>query len=95
MSAAPHAAIFPVRQGEEPWTDAEVAEIRKRLDEDAVGLRADIARAAAEVAERLTDSVSDSGDDQADAGIPFFPFALHFFDRLIVKSYIDGDNVVS
>jgi len=35
-------------------------------------LRADIARAAAEVAERLTDSVSDAGDDQADAGAKAF-----------------------
>lgn len=72
MSAAPHAVIFPVRQGEEPWTDAEVAEIRKQLEEDAVGLRADIARAAAEVAERLTDAVRDAGDDQADAGAKAF-----------------------
>jgi|SRR5579859_3108127 len=72
MTVAPHAAIFPVRPGEEPWTDMEMAEVRKQLEEDAGSLRADIARTAAGIAERLTDSVSDAGDDQADAGAKAF-----------------------
>jgi len=38
------------------------------MEAEAVGLRADIARVASEIAERLTDAVQDAGDDQADAG---------------------------
>jgi DnaK suppressor protein len=72
MPVTPRAELLPVRPGEEPWTDAEVAEIRKQLEEDGAALRADIGRAAAEVAERLGDSVSDAGDDQADAGAKAF-----------------------
>ncbi|HEY1623324.1 MAG TPA: TraR/DksA C4-type zinc finger protein [Streptosporangiaceae bacterium] len=65
-------AHFPVRPGEDPWTDAELAEVRKELEEEATGLRADLARAAADVAERLGDSVSAAGDDPADAGAKAF-----------------------
>jgi DnaK suppressor protein len=74
MPAAPRpdAADLPVRPGEEPWTDAELAQVRKELDGEAIGLRADIARAASQIAERLTDSVSDAGDDQADAAVNAF-----------------------
>lgn len=74
MPAAPQsgAVVFPVRPGEEPWTDAEIRDIRKELEEEADGLRADLATAAAEIAERLTDAVSDAGDDQADAGAKAF-----------------------
>jgi DnaK suppressor protein len=74
MPAAPQsgAAPFPVRPGEEPWTDAELAQVRKELEEEAGGLRADIARVESQIAERLTDSVSDAGDDQADAGAKAF-----------------------
>jgi DnaK suppressor protein len=70
MPAAPRseAAHFPVRQGEEPWTTEELEQVRAELEAEAVGLRADIARAASEIAERLTDAVRDAGDDQADAG---------------------------
>jgi DnaK suppressor protein len=70
MSAGP--AQFPVRPGEDPWTDAEVAEVRKELEEEAAGLRTDIARTASEIAERLGDAVSDAGDDPADAGAKAF-----------------------
>jgi len=57
-----------VRPGEEPWTDDELKEIRAELEAEAVGLRADIAKADSDIAERLTDSVKDAGDDPADAG---------------------------
>ena len=74
MSAAPRsdAADFPVRPGEEPWTDAELKQVRAELEAESVGLRADIAKAASDIAERLTDSVRDAGDDQADAGTKAF-----------------------
>jgi len=70
MPAAPRsdAAHFPVRPGEEPWTAEELEEVRAELEAEAVGLRADIARVASEIAERLTDAIQDAGDDQADAG---------------------------
>ncbi len=70
MSATPRssAADLPVRPGEEPWTDDELKEIRAELEAEAVGLRADIAKADSNIAERLTDSVKDAGDDPADAG---------------------------
>jgi len=57
-----------VRPGEEPWTAEELEEVRAELEAEAVGLRADIARVASEIAERLTDAIQDAGDDQADAG---------------------------
>jgi DnaK suppressor protein len=57
-----------VRPGEEPWTAAELEQVRDEMEAEAVGLRADIARVASEIAERLTDAVQDAGDDQADAG---------------------------
>jgi DnaK suppressor protein len=61
-----------VRPGEEPWTDAELAGVRKELEEEAAGLHADIARVNAGIAERLTDAISDAGDDPADAGAKAF-----------------------
>ncbi len=74
MTASPRSdtADLPVRPGEEPWTDAELKQVRAELEAEAVGLRADIARAASDIAERLTDSVRDAGDDQADAGTKAF-----------------------
>jgi DnaK suppressor protein len=70
MAAGP--AHFPVRPGEDPWTDVELAEVRKELEEEATGLRGDLARVASEIAERLGDAVSDAGDDPADAGAKAF-----------------------
>ncbi len=74
MSAAPRsgAADLPVRPGEDPWTEAELKQVRTELESEAEGLRADIARAASDIAERLTDSVHDAGDDPADAGTKAF-----------------------
>jgi DnaK suppressor protein len=66
------AAALPVRPGEDPWTDQELAEVRKELEEEAAGLRADIAKAESEIAERLDEAVQDAGDDQADAGAKSF-----------------------
>ena len=66
------AAGLPVRPGEEPWTAAELAEVRGELESEAAALRADIARAAADIAERLVDSARDAGDDEAEAGAKAF-----------------------
>ena len=74
MSALPRsdATDLPVRPGEEPWTAEELKQVRAELESEADGLRADIAKAASDIAERLTDSVRDAGDDQADAGTKAF-----------------------
>ena len=74
MSAGPRsdAADLPVRPGEEPWTDAELKQVRAELESELAGLRADIARVASDIAERLTDALRDAGDDTADAGTKAF-----------------------
>ena len=66
------AAALAVRPGEEPWTEQELAEVRKELEAEAAGLREDISTAEAEIAERLGDAVGDAGDDSADAGAKTF-----------------------
>ena len=70
MPTAPRsgAATLPVRPGEDPWTDAEVAEVRSELESEAARLRDEIAVAQSQIAERLGDAVQDAGDDEADAG---------------------------
>ncbi len=62
------AAEFPIRQGEQRWTDDEVAELRGQLATEAGELRVEIERAESDIAARLGDAVSDAGDDQADIG---------------------------
>ncbi|MGH3197865.1 MAG: TraR/DksA family transcriptional regulator [Streptosporangiaceae bacterium] len=74
MSAAPRsdAAGLPVRPGEVPWTAAELEQVRAELEGEAEGLRADIAKAAHDIAEGLDGSLRDAGDDEADAGTKAF-----------------------
>jgi DnaK suppressor protein len=74
MPAAPRsdAADLPVRPGEEPWTDAELKEVRAELESEVAALRADLDKAASDIAERLGEAVRDAGDDQADAGTKAF-----------------------
>jgi DnaK suppressor protein len=60
------AASLPVRPGEEPWTDEELGEVRAELADEAAGLRAEIDQAQAQI-QRLSDSVAEAGDDEADA----------------------------
>jgi DnaK suppressor protein len=67
-----NAADLPVRPGEEPWTEAELKEVRAELESEVATLRADLAKAASDIAERLTDAVRDAGDDTADAGTKAF-----------------------
>jgi DnaK suppressor protein len=66
------AADFPVRQGEEHWTEAEVKALSDQLRTEAAELKAEIERAETDIADRLGDSVSDAGDDQADIGAKAF-----------------------
>jgi DnaK suppressor protein len=73
MATAPRteaaAAVLAVRPGEEPWTEEELAEVRQTLEQEAAGLRADIAQAESAVAERLDNGLREAGDDEADAGV--------------------------
>jgi DnaK suppressor protein len=62
------AAALAVREGERPWSEAELAEVRTRLETEVAELDAEISRAESEIAARLNDSVRDAGDDSADAG---------------------------
>ena len=66
------AADLPVRPGEEPWTAAELADVRAELEAEAARLHSDLAKAAAGVADRLTDLARDAGDDEADVGAKAF-----------------------
>jgi len=74
MSAGPRpeAAGLPVRPGEEPWTSAELEQIRAELEAEVASLRTDVARAAHDIAEGLDGTTRDAGDDEADAGSKAF-----------------------
>ena len=60
------AVSLPVRPGEEPWTGEELGEVRAELADEAAGLRAEIGQAESQI-QRLSDTVSEAGDDEADA----------------------------
>jgi RNA polymerase-binding protein DksA len=62
----------PVREGEEPWTTAELAELRTELEEQAQELRGEIDDAEIAWHELQRDSGDGAGDDQADAGTKTF-----------------------
>lgn len=63
---------FPVREGEDRWTSAELAAVRSELEAEMVELRAEIAAAESQIAERMGDASEGAGDDQADAGAKTF-----------------------
>ncbi|MUL40826.1 TraR/DksA family transcriptional regulator [Streptomonospora sp. PA3] len=63
-----NAAELPVRPGEDPWTESELAEVRSGLEAEIAGLRDGIAAAESQLAERLTDAVEGAGDDPTDTG---------------------------
>jgi DnaK suppressor protein len=70
MTAAAYsgAAALPVRPGERPWTQVELAEVVDRLATEAAELRAEVERADADIADRLGGALGDAGDDPADVG---------------------------
>jgi DnaK suppressor protein len=67
-AAQSDAAGFPVREGERPWTDSEISQVRRRLADETDELRTEIGKVESDIADRLGDSVSNAGDDQADVG---------------------------
>jgi DnaK suppressor protein len=59
---------FPVRDGEEPWTGAEVEELADELIAENVRLQTELVAADQELSELLRNSGDGAGDDQADSG---------------------------
>lgn len=59
---------FPVRAGEDPWTEAEVRAVADELGAEADRLTADLIAADAGLTELLRNSGDGAGDDQADSG---------------------------
>ena len=78
MTAAPHsaanhgAADLPVRPGEDPWSDAELAELRIELEKEAIALRAELGESQAQITARLADAATEAGDDEADTSSKLF-----------------------
>ncbi len=67
-TATAAAAALPVRDGETPWTVAEVEEIREELVAELERLRVELSEADAELSDLLRNSGDGAGDDQADSG---------------------------
>ncbi|MBD3778349.1 MULTISPECIES: TraR/DksA family transcriptional regulator [unclassified Cellulomonas] len=62
------ATRFPVRAGEDPWTEQEVQEIATELVAEIDRLTAELAAADEELSNLLRNSGDGAGDDQADSG---------------------------
>jgi RNA polymerase-binding protein DksA len=60
--------VLPVRSGEDPWSEEEVAELRAGLLEDVQRLRSEILAAEEAISGLLRDSGGGAGDDEADTG---------------------------
>jgi DnaK suppressor protein len=78
MTAAPPgapgngAADLPVRPGEDPWSEAELTELRLELEKEAVALRVELGETQAQMAARLGDAATEAGDDEADTSSKLF-----------------------
>ncbi|MGA4669719.1 TraR/DksA family transcriptional regulator [Propionibacteriaceae bacterium Y1923] len=64
----PEGALLPVREGEDPWTAEEVAELRAELTSEVERMQQAIAVVEAELAELLADGSDGAGRDPADVG---------------------------
>ena len=62
------ATRFPVRAGEEPWTEEEVREVATELISEIDRLTSELAAADQELSDLLRNSGDGAGDDQADSG---------------------------
>jgi DnaK suppressor protein len=59
---------LPVRPGEDPWTEAELEEVRGALEEDVVRFQSQIEISTAELVGLLRDGNEGAGRDPADVG---------------------------
>ena len=62
------AAKLPVREGEDPWTEAELAEVIEVLESDIVRFREQLETSTAELVGLLRDGTEGAGRDPADVG---------------------------
>lgn len=69
---AASAGSLVVLGGEDPWTDAELAEQRAELEAESQRLRAEIFDSEADIADLVRAGSDTSGDDQADTGSKTF-----------------------
>src|SRR3954451_2926145 len=65
-SAAHTAETFKVKPGEDPWTAAELAELRTELESEVEHLKEEIRDAEQEIAGLFRDGSDGAGNDQAD-----------------------------
>jgi DnaK suppressor protein len=70
--SAVHADGLVVREGEEPWTDDELAQVQAELQTDAARLREEIADAESDIADLLQGAGEEGGEDTADTGAKAF-----------------------
>ena len=61
-------STLPVREGEEPWTTAELDEVKAALEEDVVRFESQIEVSTAELNGLLRDGNEGAGRDPADVG---------------------------
>jgi DnaK suppressor protein len=59
---------IPVAAGEDPWTEAELAEVRAELQDEVTRLQKKVALAEAELQELLSEGSDVAGRDPADVG---------------------------
>jgi RNA polymerase-binding protein DksA len=64
--------VLPVRPDEDPWTEAEVAEIRATLTRGIASLEREISTVEGDIAALIDDAGAEVGDDTADAGAKAF-----------------------
>ena len=67
-SPVKRAETLTVKEGETPWTAAEMEELRGELEADAVHLKEEIRDAEQEIVGLLRDGGDGAGNDQADVG---------------------------
>lgn len=71
-TASLNASNLPVLDGEEAWTDAELAEVQQELQGDVDHLTQELDAVASEIEVLMRDSGDGAGDDQADVGTANF-----------------------
>ncbi len=59
---------LPVREGEDPWTDEEAAEVRAELESDVTRIRAELEASQVDLDGLMRDYGGGAGDDSADTG---------------------------
>ncbi|HEY5822261.1 MAG TPA: TraR/DksA family transcriptional regulator [Propionibacteriaceae bacterium] len=62
------ADTLPVRPGEDPWTEAELDEVKETLDEDIARFQSQVEVSTAELVNLLRDGSEGAGRDPADVG---------------------------